>query len=167
MFPADENLILKLFMFRPQNLLEKLRKCLCCSHFCSVLDALKLVWEILERHQIFSRYSTPCIFSLTKCLTYYFILQRCLKQTIFSRFRPFFWALNLVWEILKNLQIFKRCFKFVLSHLQSYRSTIKPKNAKTANVWLFPLIFGSLETGLETLKKYKCLGDTLTHPYFS
>ena len=28
LFSADENLILKLFMFRPQNLLEKLRKCL-------------------------------------------------------------------------------------------------------------------------------------------
>ena len=118
LFSADENLILKLFMFRPQNLLEKLRKCLCCCHFCSVLDALKLVWEILERHQIFSRYSTPCIFSLTKCLTYYFIFipkkllenTKMSKKDNFQSFLPIFLGVELSLGNIEKPSNFQKMF---------------------------------------------------------
>ena len=88
------------------------------SHFCLVLGASKLIWEIMKRHRVFSRYSIPYIFSTKKCLRYYFIFspKKLLESTKMSKndnFRSFssiFCALNVVWEILKNLQIFKRCF---------------------------------------------------------
>ena len=79
-------------------------------------------------------------------------------------FSSIFWALKLVWEIFKNFQMFKRCFTPCLflsaKNLTWYYLIFSPvsltengKFAKTANVQSFPLIFGSLETSLETLKK--------------
>ena len=73
--------------------------------------------------------------------------------------------------------MFKRCFTPCLFHsaknLTWYYLIFSPvsltenaKFAKTANVQSFPLIFGSLETSLETLKK-KFLADILPHAYFS
>ena len=91
------------------------------SNFCPFSGVLKLFGKVLNNRQIFSRCSSPCMFSTendlrcmisfisSSVLKIYQKIQKCLRITFYSHFRPSSGALKLLGEILKNHQILSSC----------------------------------------------------------